>query len=220
MAGPEAGNGLRAPNPAGATLCGHESGKGWPRMQATGKGAGGFTLLELMVVLALSALVAGWAVTGLRDFWLGLRVKVASQHFLTVLETARYQTLVAPVAVTICATRDGHACDRDRGHRLLVFIDADEDGVWDEGERLQAQEQLFEEDATWLVWRAFQSKPYLRWGRGRTDSMNGTFTVCNSRRKDAWLRQMVVNRVGRTRTVLPAVAGGNTLLAARRVCGW
>jgi prepilin-type N-terminal cleavage/methylation domain-containing protein len=184
------------------------------------RGGRGFTLLEAMLALLLSALVAGWAVPALRDVWLSARLRVSTQHLLTVLETARYQSLVAPRELTICASLDGLRCDRDHGRRLLVFIDTNEDGVLDAGEQLQSDEVLLQEDEAWLVWRAFQNKPFLRWGRGRTDSMNGTFTLCNGQRREEWLRQLVVNRVGRTRLVSPLRAGGSTLAAARKVCGW
>lgn len=180
----------------------------------------GFTLVELMLALLLSALVAGWAVPALRDVLLSARLRLATQHLLTVLETVRYQSLVAPGEVTLCTSADGARCERDAGRRLLVFVDVDEDGVLDPGEQLQSDDTLLQEGEAWLAWRAFQNKPYLRWGRGRTDSMNGTFTLCNRQRRDDWLRQLVVNRVGRTRLVSPLKAGGATLAAARTTCGW
>lgn len=185
-----------------------------------GRAVIGFTLVEMMLVLMLSALVAGWAVPALRDVLLSTRLRLATQHLLTVLETVRHQSLVAPSEVTVCSSPDGQRCARDGGQHLLVFLDVDEDGARDPDEQLQSDDLVLQEGEAWLAWRAFQNKPYLRWGRGRTDSMNGTFTLCNRQRREEWLRQVVVNRVGRTRLVAPLEVGGATLASARKACGW
>lgn len=180
----------------------------------------GYTLVELLVTLALAGLVATWAVPALGDWWLGLRIRQASAHFQGLLEVMRYRSLVARVPVTICGSRDGVACDRDHGLRIVMFEDVNGNGVVEAGDRLVHHDPFADSDEVWLAWRAFRGGAFLRWSAGRTDSMNGTFTVCNARREDAWLRQLVVNRAGRVRVVLPLRAGAAELRSARRACGW
>lgn len=184
------------------------------------RAGGGYTLMELLVALALAAMVTAWTVPALYRFWMGIKVGAASAHFLGELETMRYRSRVFPQAVTICGSADGSACNRDHGLQVVMFRDSNTNGVVDDGEDVLFRDPFADDDEFWLVWRAFQNKPYLRWSQGRTDSMNGTFTVCNRTRRDEWLRQVVVNRVGRTRQVVPLRAGASTLLAARKACGW
>lgn len=180
----------------------------------------GHTLVELLLALALAGLVAGWATPALADWWLGLRIRQASGHFQGLLEVMRYRSLATRVPVTLCGSRDGVSCDRDRGLRLVMFEDANGNGVVETGDRVLAHDPFADSAQVWLAWRAFRGTAYLRWAAGRTDSMNGTFTVCNGRRRNDWLRQLVVNRTGRVRVVLPLHAGPAVLRAARRACGW
>jgi type IV fimbrial biogenesis protein FimT len=181
----------------------------------------GFSLIELMVSLGLVLLVAGWAVPSLHDFQQGIRAATASRQFHGLLESTRYRSLALAAPTTICATAaDTVTCSRDHGGGLVVFEDIDEDGVVDSGEKVVVREMLADNEEFWLVWRAFQNRPYLRWAAGRTDSMNGTFTLCNRQRQDRWLRQLVVNRTGRTRPVEPARSTASVLQSARQACGW
>lgn len=180
----------------------------------------GHTLVELLLALVLAGLVAAWAVPVLDSWWLGLRVRQASGHFQGLLEVMRHRSLATRVPVTICGSRDGSACDRHRGERILMFEDLNGNGVLDASDRAVYRDPFADSGEVWLAWRAFRGTAYLRWAGGRTDSMNGTFTVCNARRRDDWLRQLVVNRAGRVRVVLPLRAGAAELRAARRACGW
>lgn len=180
----------------------------------------GYTLVELLVALAVAGIVAGWALPALEGWWLGLRIRQASGHFQGLLEVMRHRSLVAQVPVTLCGSRDGVTCDRDRGKRIVIFEDRNGNGVVEAGDRVLAQDPFADHPEVWLAWRAFRGTAYLRWSAGRTDSMNGTFTICNGRQRDDWLRQLVVNRAGRARVVLPQRAGAAGLRAARRACGW
>ncbi|MDF2446184.1 MAG: Tfp pilus assembly protein FimT [Moraxellaceae bacterium] len=180
----------------------------------------GFTMVELLLALSITMLVSTWAVASLHEWWQGLRITAAGNHFIGMLESLRHQSFSMQGALTICGTPDGQRCDKDLGRRLVAFRDSDRDGVVDAGEIVLVQEEFLDSADYWLVWRSFQNKDFLRWASGRTDSMNGTFTLCNRQRKDKWLRQMVVNRAGRTRSVVPARLGEAALQAARKSCGW
>jgi type IV fimbrial biogenesis protein FimT len=184
------------------------------------RGQRGFTLMELMLTLTLAAVVGTWSAQVLHEWFTGMRVVAAGNHFLGMLESTRYRSLAVPGKITLCGTPDGRRCDKNLGRRLVIFRDDNDNGTLDEKELQLGQDEFLASGDFWLVWRSFQNKDYLRWAGGRTDSMNGTFTLCNRQHKDQWLRQIVVNRVGRSRSVVPLQAGTASLQAARQACGW
>lgn len=179
----------------------------------------GYTLFELMFGLLLTALLVSWAAPGLHNLMQQSRMTAANNHFLALLEQSRYRALALRVPVTICTSLDAQHCNRNQGEHVLVFEDANENGFVDEHETLVAKDHLFEGGDFWLVWRAFRQTDYLRWAvGGRTDSMNGTYTLCNKAHRDDWLRQIVINRAGRSRVTRPARNGESMILAARKAC--
>lgn len=181
----------------------------------------GFTLMELMLTLAIGAMVMGWAGPALYGLVQQSRITAGCNHFMGLLESSRYQALALHLPLTICASQDGVRCDRDRGKQILVFEDANANGRLDGKEAVLIKEELWGQSDFWLVWRDFRRTSYLRWAaEGRTDSLNGTFTLCNSQRKDKWLRQIVISRAGRIRVVLPARERKEVLLAAQERCNW
>lgn len=184
------------------------------------RGTRGFTLLELLMSLGLATLLVSWAIPAMSDWWRGTQLASASNRLMGLLESTRYESLALQHPVTVCASQDSQRCSRDGGRYLMVFQDGNGNGVLDAGEVASTREELLGGDEFHLAWRAFQNRPYLRWAAGRTDSMNGTFTLCNQQRRDEWLRQIVVNRTGRARVVVPASASGSVLQSARRSCGW
>lgn len=70
----------------------------------------GFTLLELLVALAVAAVLAalGWPLLGRQQAVAALTA--ATQHTLAALQLARRQALVTGHVVTVCPTPDGLRC--------------------------------------------------------------------------------------------------------------
>lgn len=102
------------------------------------KGARGFTLLELLVVLGLAALVLALVLPRLGGGLEGLRVRTASRHVAALLRSARLEAIVRrqPVTVTLDpqageVRTEGSASSAARrrvalpdGVRLVVFDEA------------------------------------------------------------------------------------------------
>lgn len=66
-----------------------------------GPGARGFTLTELIAVVAVSAILVGLGVTGMRSFLVGQRIKTASFDLFSTLTFARSEAITRNVAVTV-----------------------------------------------------------------------------------------------------------------------
>lgn len=95
----------------------------------------GFTLIELMVVVAVVAIIATIAVPGLQSFVANNRQAGAVNDFLASLYFARDEAVTRNTQVALCPSTDGMDCDAvgwEAGH--IVFVDADADGALDAGE--------------------------------------------------------------------------------------
>ena len=72
--------------------------------------AHGFTWAELLVVMALLAVVLGLAIPPLSDAVARHRLRTAREALLTSLQGARAMAIRRSHTVTVCPSRDGQAC--------------------------------------------------------------------------------------------------------------
>ena len=97
----------------------------------------GFTLPELMVVLAIAAAILAIGAPSFRDFQRNNRLTGAANDVLGLLITSRAEALRRSNNVSMCTTEspddDDAACDADGTH-WLVFQDTNGDCVHDAGE--------------------------------------------------------------------------------------
>ncbi|MCC7464215.1 MAG: GspH/FimT family pseudopilin [Gammaproteobacteria bacterium] len=98
----------------------------------------GFTLIELMVVLALAAIMLGLAVPNMRQFILNNRLTSGANDLLRAVNQARSEAIKRQGIVTLCATdepdEDEPACSGNAFSGWVVFVDGDADGAFDNGE--------------------------------------------------------------------------------------
>lgn len=179
----------------------------------------GMTLLEILVGLLLVSLLVGFAVPATRDWLRRSETRAAGVQLMQMLYAGRYLALAENDFVTLCPLDDStRQCGRTWGKKLQMFVDIDGNGQQGEIDRMLHGNVELPPD-TWVVWRSFRDLPYIQWAPlGQTNSLNGTFTLCNRERRAEWIRQWVINKAGRVREVNPARAGGTTLQNALRAC--
>jgi len=165
----------------------------------SGRPAGGFTLIEIMVTVAVVAIVSLVVLSSLRPVLAENRIVLRVNMLTGLLQMARSEAVRRGVDVVICHSRDGRYCDRrdDWSENWLVFVDINRDRRRDANECIVAFQQA-PGNGTRADYRAFGSRHYLTYrpdGRTRT---NGTFTVCHPE-FPALSRAVIVTKSGRPR---------------------
>ncbi|MEI7784918.1 MAG: GspH/FimT family pseudopilin [Betaproteobacteria bacterium] len=105
--------------------------------------AAGFSLLELMVVLGLTLILATLALPSLRGLLVRWTLESEAQSLLDDLRYARTQAIVRGQAVSICPSVDGLGCagQADWGRGWMIFLDADASRVAGAGKPVLRQHQ-------------------------------------------------------------------------------
>lgn len=93
----------------------------------------GFTLVELMVTVAVFAIIATFAVPAFRTIIVSNSVAFDRDEFFNLLQLARGEAIKNGTATTICKSSDGASCNNALGWNggWLLFKDEDRDGTLD-----------------------------------------------------------------------------------------
>lgn len=97
--------------------------------------AAGFTLAELVVALAIAALLAGLAVPACHDWVADYQVRNHAQRLAGTMEIARSEAAKRGHRVNVCKSPDRRACTTAGGWEsgYVVHADVDRDGEVDGG---------------------------------------------------------------------------------------
>jgi len=93
----------------------------------------GFTLVELMVTVAVVAIVSVVAYPNFQGVLRSNRVATASNELVSSLSLARVEALRSPGGAGVCASADGASCGTDWNTGWMVWIDSNGNGERDTG---------------------------------------------------------------------------------------
>jgi type IV fimbrial biogenesis protein FimT len=100
----------------------------------------GFTLYELMLVLAIAAVMFGIAIPNMRTYVWNNRMTSAANDMLTAVYRARSESVKRHTQTILCFTDDSEEdvpeCDGDGTQGWVVFADTDGDGDAEAGEEV------------------------------------------------------------------------------------
>lgn len=94
----------------------------------------GFTLIELMVTLAVAAILLGLALPSFQSSLRSNRVATATNDMLASISLARSEAIRSTRGGGVCSSNDGAACNGSWADGWLVWADANGNGALDGGE--------------------------------------------------------------------------------------
>ena len=136
----------------------------------------GFTLVELMVTLAVVAILLTVGVPSMTEFVKNNRLTATTNGFVSSLTLARSEAVKQGRNATLCVSSDQATCTgANWAQGWLVWVDLDSDGTLDAGETLRVAEALPQAVTFAGTQNSFQFTA--------TGSVNNTdiLTVCDDR---------------------------------------
>jgi len=169
---------------------------------------GGFTLLEVMAVLAVVAVLIALAIPAFRETLLNTRRDEALSGLTRSLHLARSESLRSGRATVVCSLDATGQCvptdvDWSLGWQVFVKQDDDDTTRWADSDRLLLQQQASDGSLLSTNRRTYVYRPFNR------RSTNGSFIFCDPRGARA-ARAVIVSHTGRPR-ISDRDAGGAPL---------
>ena len=172
-------------------------------MAKTSLHASGFTIIELMITLAVAAILAAIAAPSFTTIIQDNRLVTQINRLQATLSLARSEAVKRNNSVTTCPSSNGTACIGNWENGLIVFLDIDADGSIDAGDEILR------------VHGPITAANTLRFGRARVTyagnalatGFNGTFTLCDGRGATS-ARGLITNNSGRPRLAIDSNADG------------
>jgi type IV fimbrial biogenesis protein FimT len=167
------------------------------------RNATGWTLIELLIALAIVAILGGFAVSSVSALIQAGRSSAAHTDLLATLTTARSAAAVRETDVRVCPSADGRTC-ADSYHweqGWIVYVDANNNNSKDDtdvviGSYPKAGDGVRVITSTGRRTIEFQSS-------GGNGGSNATFTICD-RRGPAKAQAFAMSNTGGLRAVAPS----------------
>ncbi|MBN2700615.1 MAG: GspH/FimT family pseudopilin [Methylothermaceae bacterium] len=166
----------------------------------------GFTLIELMVTVAMAAIVLTVGVPGFQTLVKNNRMTTATNSLVGAINLARSEAIKRGVRVTVCKSADGAACattgNWDQG--WMVFTDPDSNATYDSGTETLLRVREAVEGNLSLTGNTNVANyiSYVANGRSLLTGggfQSGTITVCDDRGGNVG-KNIVLSDTGRIRT--------------------
>lgn len=153
----------------------------------------GFTLTELLIVVAIAGILLNFAVPSFTETLKDNRMATQINELHATLSYARSEAIIRNATVTMCRSSNGASCAGSWHDGWIVFVDTNVDGDADAGEQILRVHDGRNSDLTLSFDQTRVS--YASSGIA-TGGLNGTFTLCDNR-GDTRARGLVIGASGR-----------------------
>jgi type IV fimbrial biogenesis protein FimT len=172
----------------------------------------GFTLIELMVVVAIAALLQSLAAPAFRGMVNSMRLTAAVNSLFTSLLLARSEAIKRNGRAVVCKTVTGEACVTTGGWQQgwIVFHDVNNNARRDAGEVIVSHQQataapiLLTGNSPLVSYVSYTPMGQTAYASGAFQA--GTLTVCVASSSSQEARQIIISSAGRPRTIRTTVA--------------
>lgn len=151
----------------------------------------GFTLVELLVTLAIAAILFTVGIPNLQDLIRNNRLTAATNAFVSSLNIARSEAIKQGRNATVCVsdTAIQNSCSGTNWQKgWLVWVDSDQDGIFDyPAELIRTVQPLASSVQMTSVQNSFQID-----AQGSVDNPNATLDVCDDRAGETGRRLRVM----------------------------
>jgi type IV fimbrial biogenesis protein FimT len=172
----------------------------------------GFTLMEMVILMAIIAIIAAVAMPNAGGYIDNNRMSAAASDMMAALQTGRSEAVGRNSAITLCTVNSsatGCAGDANWEAGWLLFVDEDADGAVDAGEEIIQYHEPIVGGVT-LRGTAGVNGPITFFPSGRTSiTSTQTLILCDHRGFGDDARGLVVSILGRA-SVMKAPATGLT----------
>lgn len=161
----------------------------------------GFTLVELMITLAVAAVLITIAVPSFRDYTLNARLTTVTNELVAAASLARSEAIKRGRPATLCVSNNSMSvnptCTGGTDWTLgwLVWVDDNNDGVLQNGEEIRVFDSFA---STNLIMTSDGASAFTYDSTGAVD-VQPVITVCDTRPNETG-RQITVSATGRVET--------------------
>lgn len=157
----------------------------------------GFTLVELMITLALAAIVLSLAVPSFSTMIQNNKLVTQTNDFIASLNHARSEAINRGSTVTICSSSDQVACGGAWDTGWITFVDVDGNGSLDNGTDTLLKVNQGVEGSNTINGSANVATAVSYLNTGFTNlAANSTFSICDTR-GSTYGHQIAISTVGR-----------------------
>ncbi|WP_156507758.1 GspH/FimT family pseudopilin [Halioglobus sp. HI00S01] len=169
----------------------------------------GFTLVELMIVLAVLAATLLLAVPGLLDLIRNNQMVTDVYALRATLSNARSEAMARRARVVVCPTNDGTNClaTGDWGGGYMSFVDMDANTAPDPNDPNEERIQWEPRERAMNILYSNSEQAVIFNPRGTALDYEGTFEFCDERGADG-ARALILNAVGSVRSATDTNASG------------
>jgi len=144
------------------------------------KSSSGFTILELLITVALVSIVMAIAVPSMQSFTQNDRMTTNINALIGHLAYARSEAVKRSQQVSICASNDAASCSGGWSDGWIVYIDSDADNSFTAGEEIIKAQQALDGGNTLTATTIGSQVTYDNRGFVTAASV-GSLQLCDSR---------------------------------------
>lgn len=183
----------------------------------------GFTLLQLLVCLAILAIMTTLSWPGYRTLIGREQARQAITHFHHLFQFARNTAINAQKPVTVCALTPDNRCTHawNKHHAVAVFFDTDNNRKLDDKDQVLRQTNWASFTGK-VRWGASLGRQFIRFEKWGNTWQNGTLYYCPKDNNHRFANALVISHSGRS--YIPGDNNKNGIAENREgkdlICNW